>query len=190
MNFKKHNKGSALAVCLTILTAVTLVSVTAMQRSGLQGRMVGNIQHNEIAFNVSNSELEEIYDFYGSQASATEALSKPLNEFDIKEVKDTSGNVIGQEQSFKPVEPGHSSSYSNYSPSNHGSTSRNTPARLKIESNIQHTGVRSSLVEGFSVGTFVEYGFIATAISSEPDIASGQQLSSQTIGIKYIAPAG
>lgn len=180
------NKGSALAIGLVILTAITLVSITAMQRSGIQGRMVGNIQHQEQAFHAANGELEEIYQFYATQASATVALSEPLNNFDI----------VNGDQVFHQVAPGHSSTYSSYyggGESSNGQSSGYAPkARLEVASNIQHTGVRSSLVAGFSVGTFVEYGFVVTAESSEPSfgITPGKTLSSQVVGIKYIAPAG
>ena len=60
-----------------------------------------------------------------------------------------------------------------------------------MDSDIQHTGEVSTLVEGFSVGTFAEYGFVVSAQSSKPDIGirSGDVVSSQIIGIKYIAPA-
>lgn len=173
------NKGSALAISLTILTAITLISITALQRSGLQGRMVGNIQHQEKGFHAANGELEEIYQFYATQASATSALSAPLNSFDI----------VNGEQIFSSVDPGHGSSYSSYSPPNIG---HSQPLRLAVTSNIQHTGVRNSLVEGFSVGTFAEYGFTVSSQATEPNngITQGRTLSSQLIGIKFIAPAG
>ncbi|MFT4907391.1 MAG: hypothetical protein ACI978_001473 [Oleispira sp.] len=172
----RRNKGSALAIGLTILTAITLISVSALQRSGIQGRMVGNIQHQEQGFHAANGELEEIYQFYATQASATEALSAPLNSFGI-----TNG-----EQIFSPVGPGHPSSYSSYHSGSQGA------ARLTVVSDIQHTGVKSSLVEGFSIGTFVEYGFTVSAQATEPNIGltPGRTLSSQLVGIKYIAPAG
>jgi Tfp pilus assembly protein PilX len=186
------NKGSVLAISLVILTAITLVSVTAMQRSGLQGRMTGSLQHNKIAFHTANSELEEIYDFYSSQASATEALASALNEFTIvdKEQKDDAGNTVTKEvQAFHSITSGHTSTYSNYNPHSGGSNGTNQAVRLDLASTIQHTGSRNSLVEGFTIGAFVEYGFVATATASEPAIA-GRLLSSQAIGIKYIAPAG
>lgn len=186
MNSYSSNTGSALAIGLVILTAITLVSITAMQRSGIQGRMVGNIQHKEQAFHAANGELEEIYQFYATQASATSALSAPLNNFEI----------INGEQVFGEVAPGHTSTYSSYSQKSETAGAQSSgytrPARLDVASNIQHTGVRGSLVEGFSVGTFVEYGFVVTAESAEPTfgITPGKTLSSQIIGIKYIAPAG
>lgn len=178
------NKGSALAIGLTILTAITLISISALQRSGIQGRMVGNIQHQEQGFHAANGELEEIYQFYATQASATQALSNPLNSF----------SIINGEQVFTPVDPGHPSTYSNFgSPeSNEQSTGYAQPPRLEVSSDIQHTGLRNSLVEGFSVGTFVEYGFEVSSQSAEPSfgITPGRTLSSQLVGIKFIAPAG
>jgi hypothetical protein len=170
------NKGSVLAISLTILTAITLISVTALQRSGLQGRMVGNIQHQEQGFNVASNELNVIYRFYSTQASATDALSAPLNNF----------SMVDGEQLFNAVDPGHHSS-SNTNTSNYS----NSPP-LTISSDIQHTGVKDTLVEGFSIGTFEEYGFTVSSQAAEPSfgLTPGRELSSQIMGIKFIAPAG
>jgi hypothetical protein len=171
------NKGSVLAISLSILTAITLISVTALQRSGIQGRMVGNIQHGEQGFHAASSELTDIYRFYATQPSATSALSVPLNSFDL----------VNNEQVFKPVDPGHESSDTSDS-----SSAQNHTPRLTIASDIQHTGIKDSLVEGFSIGAFVEYGFTVSSQAAEPSfgLTPGRTLSSQLIGIKYIAPAG
>jgi len=183
-NTYSANQGSALAIGLTILTAITLISVSALQRSGIQGRMVGNAQHQEQGFHAANGELEEIYQFYATQASATQALSAPLNSFEI----------IAGDQVFIPVDPGHDSTYSSQgNPEQNGqSTGYAHPPRLEISSEIQHTGLRNSLVEGFSVGTFVEYGFEVNSQAAKPSfgITPGRTLSNQLIGIKFIAPAG
>jgi hypothetical protein len=190
------NKGSVLAISLVILTAITLVSLTAMQRSGLQGKMVGSLQHNKNAFHTTESELEAIYDFYSSQGSATKALSDSLNAFTVGDIeqKDDSGNIIKddsgntvtkEEQEFYDTSTNHTSAYSTYKP-----TGSKTYPRLNLTSKILHTGVRNTLVEGFSTDSFVEYSFITTTISTEPNTIDGRELSSQTLGIKYIAPAG
>jgi hypothetical protein len=177
------NKGSTLAISLIILTSVTLISITSLQRSDIQGRMVSSIQHKEQGFHAANGELEEIYHFYATQVSATQALSAPLNSFDI----------ITGEQIFNPVDAGHNSTYNSYG-SNYadGQSIGHTPTRLTVTSDIQHTGMRNSLVEGFSVGTFAEYGFTVSsqAVTPSIDIAQGRTLSSQLIGITFIAPAG
>jgi hypothetical protein len=171
----RANKGSVLAISLVILTAITLISISALQRSGTQGRMVGNMQHKEQSFHAANGELEEIYNFFATQASATQALSVPLNSFEF----------ISGEQVFLPVEPGHESTYNNYLPNQGNST------RLDVTSSIVHTGIASSLVAGFSIGSFAEYGFIVSAQSSTPNlgVAAGRTLSDQSIGITFIAPA-
>lgn len=55
----KHNqKGSALAVSLALLTAITFISVTSMQRSGLQTKIVTNLQHHEVLFQTALNEQE------------------------------------------------------------------------------------------------------------------------------------
>lgn len=174
------SKGSTLAISLVILTSITLISITSLQRSGIQGRMVSSIQHKEKGFHAANGELEEIYQFYATQTSATQALSAPLNSFDI----------VAGEQDFLPVEAGHESAYNSYDSQQGGSHSQHP--RLAVTSNIKHTGLRSSLVDGFSIGTFVEYGFIVSSQAAKPTIGTtlGKTLSSQLIGIKYIAPAG
>lgn len=173
------NKGSTLAIGLTLLTAITLISISSLQRSGIQGRMVGNIQHKEQGFHAANGELEDIYHFYATQASATQALSNPLNSFEILE----------GEQIFSPVDPGHESSYNADRTANSYGSSH---PRLAVTSTVEHTGVKNSLVDGFSVGTFAEYGFTVNAQTTEPsfNLTPGRTLSSQRIGIKFIAPAG
>lgn len=165
------NRGSVLAMGLIILTAITLISISSLQRSGIQERMVGNIQHQEIGFHVAHGELEQIYQFYATQASATEALSKPLDKINT------------------PVSAGHESSYSSkYSPTS--SVKKNTP-RMTVSSNIEYEGDKEFLVEDFSHGLFSEYGFTVRAQSQEPGFGGtpGRTLSNQEMGIKFIGPA-
>lgn len=176
----QSNNGSALAIGLTILTAITLISVTALQRSGLQGRMVGSIQHKEQGFHAANGELEEIYHFYSTQASAIDALALPIN----------STTLVNGSLQFNAVTAGHSSTYNNYSPTY---PSGHTPSpRLQVNSSIQHTGVVNALVEDFSYGSFKQFGFVVSAQASSPTIGGNQGdiISNQEIGIRFIAPAG
>ena len=170
------NKGSVLALSLVILTAITLVSITAMQRSGLQGKMVGNIQHKEQAFHAANSQLEEIFDFYASQASAIKALDKPKSSFIV-----TNG-----EQVFQIIPAGHTSTYNDHLPLDaHGNP---MASRFEISSDLIYDGPRPA--EGFSAGEYASHAFIINARSTKPDIGniSGRVLSSQAIGIQYIGP--
>ena len=48
----KKRSGSVLAISLVILTAITLISISSLQRSGLQTKIVANIQHQEQLFNI------------------------------------------------------------------------------------------------------------------------------------------
>ena len=179
-SFRKQS-GSALAIGLVMMTAITVISVTAMQRSGIQGKMVSNTQHKEIGYHAAHGELEQIYHFYSTQASATTALSAPLDNFD----------VVNGEAVYKPIQPGHESHYNIQQDQSNGSYGGAAKAKVDLSSTIQHTGIRNSLVEGFSVGTFVEYGFIVTSQSTTPQVLGNpRQLSSQSIGVRYIAPAG
>lgn len=49
-----------------------------MQRSGLQTRIVANIQQNQIVFNTALSEIETVYD--GAQQVSTQVLSDALEK--------------------------------------------------------------------------------------------------------------
>lgn len=55
---KYKQKGSALAISLVLLAAITLISLTSMQRSGLQSKIVSNLQHHELAFQTTLNEQE------------------------------------------------------------------------------------------------------------------------------------
>lgn len=169
------NKGSVLAISLVILTAITLVSITAMQRSGLQGKMVGNVQHKEKAFHAANSELEQIYEFYLTQEFASVALANPIMSHDI----------VNGEKVYTPVETGHTSPYSNYTPP-HGSSY--VAPKLQVISNI--ISEAPGIPEGFSYGSFESYNLVITTSSSRPNRGSnsGALLSSQSIGVTFVAP--
>lgn len=166
------NKGSVLAIGLIILTAITLISISSLQRSGIQEKMVGNIQHQEMGFHVAHGELEQIYQYYATQASATEALTKPIEKINTQ------------------LPAGHVSSYaSQYAPT--ANVKKNTP-RMTVSSNIEYKGDNSFLIDGFSYGSFTEFSFIVTSQSREPGFggAQGKTLSNQEMGIKFIGPAG
>ncbi len=171
------NKGSVLAISLVILTAITLVSITAMQRSGLQGKMVVNVQHKEKAFHAANSELEQIFEFYLTQELASIALAGPIMRYDI----------VNGKKSYVSVDTGHTSPYSSYTPS-YSSSSGSTAPRLQVISNI--ISEAPGIPEGFSYGSFESYNLVITTSSSRPNSGSnsGALLSSQSIGITFVAP--
>src|SRR5690554_5689279 len=67
-------QGSALLVSLVILTVITMGAMVAMQRSGVQIRMVSNLQHQHELENAALSTLNGIY----SQMLANAALQNKL----------------------------------------------------------------------------------------------------------------
>ena len=54
-------QGSALLVSLVILTVITMGAMVALQRSGIQIRMVSNLQHQHELENAAMSTLNSIY---------------------------------------------------------------------------------------------------------------------------------
>lgn len=53
----KHVEGMALVPTLIITVIITLAAVTAMQNSGIQGKMTANYRHEAEIFNETNNEL-------------------------------------------------------------------------------------------------------------------------------------
>lgn len=53
----KRNHGSVLILSLMILVVLTIIGVSSMSSSGLQGRMAGNFRDREIAFQAAESAL-------------------------------------------------------------------------------------------------------------------------------------
>lgn len=75
---KTHQSGSVLAISLVLLTAITLVAIMGLQRSGLQTKIVANVQHREVVFNGARNLL---VDAYGSfQTSDTQLLSDAIDK--------------------------------------------------------------------------------------------------------------
>lgn len=76
MNLQKQS-GAVLATSLVLLTAITLLALMGMQRSGLQTKIVANLQHQERAFHAAQSLLE---DAYGTmQTASTQVLSDAID---------------------------------------------------------------------------------------------------------------
>jgi hypothetical protein len=179
MHIPSSHNGSALAISLVILTAITLISVTTLKRSGIQGRMVGNIQHQEWGFNTVNSDLGSIYHFYSSQASATDALSIPSNNF----------TIVSGKRVWHKSPPGHPS---NDGPPQSSETSfedQSDKISLEVTSTIKQTGAPRA-APGFSFGSFLLYQYIVESHADEPNLGFGDSrtLSSQDMGVEFIGP--
>lgn len=160
-------KASALAISLILLTAITLISISSLQRSGLQTRIVANNQHAEAGFNAANSELEEMFRTYITDNDALSALSES-----IYSISSTTG------ANEPTVETGVDSTYT--------ATAANRPLAVDLSSSILHTG-KSPFTAGYSQGGFATYGFRVSTTASAPN--NGRTLSSQSIGIEFIGPA-
>lgn len=83
-----NQKGSVLAICLVILTAITVISAMSMQRSVLQTRIVGNIQHKEAVFKAAMNEQEFWFRTYREAGRNNSTLTAPSNSF----IPDANGN--------------------------------------------------------------------------------------------------
>lgn len=169
MRSVNSQQGSALIISLVILTAITIGAVVAMQRSTLQVRMVGNMQHQQNVFNAAQSDLSALIDQLRDPANASLTLNKS-----IQAENQSAGSTI------KPFTAG-------------GLTKPNPPKNIKSPKNaLRVTALPSDAVhslkakEGSSGNTLVPYYFanIATAKDKNDNLSSTQEL-----GFYYLAPA-
>jgi Tfp pilus assembly protein PilX len=161
--------GSALAISLVLLTAITLISITSLQRSGLQTKIVANSQHSEAAFHAANNELEEMFEAYANDPNAAAALSETIDDYDIEdgEKKYIESNITGVNSSYQE-------------------NAQTNPRHVQIASRtIIHTG-QPIFSSGNSQGGFTTYRFEATTVANTPN---GRTSSSQSSGIEFIGPA-
>jgi hypothetical protein len=101
---KQAQNGSVLAISLVLLTAITLLSMMGLQRSGLQTKIVANIQHKEAAYNTDLSEQQAQLSAYTKSADPDEAspdTSQLL--FDIINKFTVSSGVKTQETTDLPA---------------------------------------------------------------------------------------
>lgn len=58
---KTHQSGSVLAISLVLLTAITLIAMMNMQRSGLHTKIVANNQHRATVFTAAECDNEQAF---------------------------------------------------------------------------------------------------------------------------------
>lgn len=81
---QSRQSGSVLAISLVLLTAITLIALMGLQRSGLQTKIVANIQHKERTYHAAYSELECIYEsFRIDSQSFSDAKDKGGEDFNL-----------------------------------------------------------------------------------------------------------
>lgn len=94
--------GSVLATSLVLLTAITMLSIMGIQRSGLQTKIVANQQHKETAFHAAYSLLEDAYATF--QTSNTQMLSDAMDHRENynyqMSLNNNSDNTIHPETAF------------------------------------------------------------------------------------------
>src|SRR5690554_6638031 len=83
MTSVSSQRGSALIISLVILTAITIGAVVAMQRSTLQVRMVGNMQHQQNVFNATLSDLSSLINHLRNIGTATSLLNEAVKAENI-----------------------------------------------------------------------------------------------------------
>jgi hypothetical protein len=152
---KYKQKGSALAVSLVLLTAITLISISSMQRSGLQTRIVANLQHHEILFQTTLNEQEYWWGELQKKDSRGTLIFQAQNEFVLdannKKVYRSTNLDDGSNFNNGTSAITHSSGLLLIPPevgelalSDGSEVNQNTPAKLRIASNAN--GGRPSLI--------------------------------------------
>lgn len=162
-------RGSALLISLVILTAITLGAVVAMQRSTLQVRMVGNMQHQQNVFNAAQSDLSSLIEQLRSMSKANDLLFKA-----IQAENSTSGSEIN------PFTQGGLTK-----PRTHKNM-KDTKNKLRVISLPSAASNSLKATEGSSGGTLVPYYF-ANKVDAVDKNDNAQ--SFQEVGFYYLAPA-
>tara|TARA_B110000196_G_scaffold318032_1_gene332486 strand:- start:2010 stop:2540 length:531 start_codon:yes stop_codon:yes gene_type:complete len=168
-NQQLKEKGSVLVISLVLLTAITLISITSLQRTNLQTRIIANVQHSENGFNIANSELDEIYLTYLSNSASTKDLTNALDNFTLD---------ANDKKVFNPQTSSLVSSYK--------TKIANKPNSIDVTSQITHKG-QPTFTSGYSIGGITTYIFEVQADANAPN--NGYNLSSQSMGIKVIGPS-
>ena len=162
-------RGSSLIISLVILTAITLGAVVAMQRSTLQVRMVGNMQHQQNVFNAAYSSLGSLIDQLRSPTIANSLLNKA-----IQLENQTAGSTI---------EPFSEGSLNKPTPPQNIKTPVNA---LRVVSSPSDIANSLKATEGSSGATLVPYYF-ANRVEVKDKNNNAQSI--QEIGFYYLAPA-
>lgn len=169
LSVNAQQRGSSLIISLVILTAITIGAVVAMQRSTLQVRMVGNMQHQQNIFNAAQSDLSALIDQLRSSNNAKKTLNKSIQADNQNLDPDTAATIepFTQGSLVKPPLP---------------QNVKETINKLRLVS------VEDSLKanEGSSSGARRTYYF---ANQVEATDKNDNVKSIQEIGFYYLAPA-
>ncbi len=155
------SKGSVLAISLVLLTAITLVAVFSMQRSGIQTKIVANIQHVEMLFNTAMNDQEYWFMQLKMAESGDSLLSEPLANFVLDE---------NNQRSYHPVDL---------------MPAIEEPSVITLASNLLHIPAKEgqlSLSEGNEVNSRIDYNF-ELATHAELDVRN--MVARQKTGLSF-----
>lgn len=169
MSSVASQRGSALIISLVILTAITLGAVVAMQRSTLQVRMVGNMQHQQNVFNAAYSDLGSLIDQLRGTATARDILFKAIQADNVSAGSKTNPFAGGT-----------------LSRPNYPENIKDPENKLRILSSPSSAPQSLKATEGSSAGTLAPYYF-ANKVNSQDK--NGNAQSVQEVGFYYLAPA-
>lgn len=178
--FHQHaaQRGSALLISLVILTAITLGAIIAMQRSTLQMRMVGNMQHQQNLFNAAQNNLNSMLEQFRAANKAGSILYTLIEKENASMAQ---GNAIGLER-INPFAQGNLSNTPTYAANIDASKTTNSIRSLSIPS---QTANSLKANEGSSAGALAPYYF-ASRVTAEDKRGN---TNTQEIGFYYMAPA-
>lgn len=171
---QKLNKqrGSALIISLVILTAITLAAVIAMQRSTLQVRMVGNLQHQQTIFNAAYSNLGGLMEQLRQSGNTTDILNDAVT-------------LYHQDPDADGINP-FATNYALTAPQLPSNVKSVTNTVKSFEPPTGSSAISLKEMEGSSGATFVPYYFTSTATADDDAQAVS---STQQIGFYFLAPA-
>lgn|SRR5690606_7805164 len=171
-----RQRGSSLVVSLVILTAITLGAMVAMQRSTLQVRMVGNMQHHQALFNAAYGDISNLLEGLRNAGTATTILNAMIQQ----ENNSLAAGLDAGTTTLNPYRMG----VLNAPPLNTGVSSTSNALRvLHLPTSTPHS---LKMHSGSSTGTLVPYHFATNVVASS--VNNGPE-SRQEAGFFYKAPA-
>jgi len=176
MNQLTQQRGATLVISLTMITAVTLMAIVALQRVTVQQKMVNNIQISELVFNTGMNELEAKYGRFANEEGVTQTLADAVNNPEI----DAEGNVRTDPVTGKPL----------YKPLPLQAEANLSRDFLQASVQLQYLGTGGRLPRGFasdsSQNRFVNHKF---ELNTRVEAGDSFQ-SNQILGLNYLAPKG
>ncbi|MEH6448049.1 MAG: hypothetical protein V7765_05225 [Oleispira sp.] len=160
-NLYEKNSGSVLAISLVMLTAITLVALFSMQRSGLQTKIVANVQHVEMLFNTAMNDQEYWFMQLKVADSGDTLLSEPLANFVLDEKNQRNYQAVNLESNADDSDA------------------------VQLASNLLHIPPQQgelSLSEGNEVNSRIDYDF---ELSTKAGLAVRNMAALQKTGLTF-----